>query len=286
MYINSGYLNNSKEPFLDNSQPLIISSCGTYRLKSLDNFSTWRPNGRLDYQLLYVASGKTHFYFDGIEQIVSAGHMVLLLPGQEQHYEYFRSEDPHVYWVHFTGSDVPHILDKYDIPKAEPYFLCGEQGAYEKLFTEMIKELQTCRTGYRDLLAMYMQQILLLIQRTRLEQQVITSTCIQKEIESACKYFAEHYNHPINIEEYAQSCGISVSWFQRNFKQITSQTPLQYLITCRINNAASLLQTTDYNVTEISAIVGYDNPLYFSRLFHKLKGMSPSAYKKLVTQNR
>ena len=48
-----------------------------------------------------------------------------------------------------------------------------------------------------------------------------------------------------------------------------------------MNNAVSLLETTDYNVTEISAIIGYDNPLYFSRLFKKHKGVSPSEYRKL-----
>ena len=91
------------------------------------------------------------------------------------------------------------------------------------------------------------------------------------------------YNEPINIEEYAQSRGMSVSWFLRNFKQILKQSPMQYLLSIRINNAASLLETTDYNITEISTIVGYDNPLYFSRLFRKQKGLSPSAYRKAMT---
>ena len=49
-----------------------------------------------------------------------------------------------------------------------------------------------------------------------------------------------------------------------------------------MNNAESLLETTDYNVTEITAIIGYDNPLYFSRLFKKHKGVSPSEYRKLL----
>ena len=77
---------------------------------------------------------------------------------------------------------------------------------------------------------------------------------------------------------------MSVCYFQRNFKQIVKHTPIQYLLTIRVNNAASLLETTDYSMAEISAIVGYEDPLYFSRLFRKLKGMSPSDYRKLVSQ--
>ncbi|MBD8930640.1 MAG: helix-turn-helix domain-containing protein, partial [Ruminococcus sp.] len=49
----------------------------------------------------------------------------------------------------------------------------------------------------------------------------------------------------------------------------------------RINNAQMLLETTTYSINEISKIVGYDNQLYFSRLFHKLKGYSPREYRKI-----
>ena len=89
-------------------------------------------------------------------------------------------------------------------------------------------------------------------------------------------------NEDISIEEYAQSRGLSVSWFLRNFKQMTMKSPMQYILAIRINNAVSLLETTDYNVTEISTIVGYENPLYFSRIFKKQKGVSPSEYRKML----
>ena len=106
MYISSGYLNNSRVPYKNKSKPLIVGSCGTYRLQTVKNLPTWRPRGRLDYQLLYVVSGKAHFYFDDAERIVTAGHMVLFQPRQEQHYEYFGTDKTEVYWVHFTGSNV------------------------------------------------------------------------------------------------------------------------------------------------------------------------------------
>ena len=54
---------------------------------------------------------------------------------------------------------------------------------------------------------------------------------------------------------------------------------MQYIVSIRITNAQVLLETTDYNVTEIGNIVGYDNPLYFSRIFKKQKGVSPSEYR-------
>ena len=96
----------------------------------------------------------------------------------------------------------------------------------------------------------------------------------------ARRYFQEHYNEDINIEEYALSRNMSVSYFLKKFKEVTTKSPMQYILGIRINNAVSLLESTDYNVTEISTIIGYDNPLYFSRIFKKQKGVSPSDYRK------
>ena len=284
MYINSGYLNNSRLPFKAKSKHLIVGSCGTYRLRTHERLPTWRPRGRLDYQLLYVASGKTVFYFNGEPKEVAAGHMVLFQPKQEQHYEYFAVDRPEVYWVHFTGSDVKNILRHYDIPLDRYVIYSGSSATYAYLFKEMIHELQTCRTGFDELLEMYLRQIFLLIQRSWEERKPTVSSYLQEEIDYARKYFNEHYNEDISIEEYAQSRGMSVSWFLRNFKQMTMKSPMQYILTIRINNAVSLLETTDYNVTEISTIVGYENPLYFSRIFKKQKGVSPSDYRKSLAE--
>ena len=282
MFVNSGYLHDSRAPIKDKTRPLIVTSCGTYRLKTVKRLPTWRPKGRLDYQLLYIVSGKGHFYFHGEDRVVYAGRMVLIQPRQEQRYEYFGEDKPEVYWVHFTGSDVKNILRSYNIPMDDPIFYSGASSTYTYLFKEMIHELQNCKTGYEDLLTMYLRQIFLLVQRTRQEERPTVSTYIQEEMEFARRYFNEHYNEPISIQEYAESRNMSVCYFQRNFKQIVKHTPMQYLLTIRVNNAASLLETTDYSMAEIAAIVGYEDPLYFSRLFRKIKGVSPRDYRNLV----
>ena len=63
---------------------------------------------------------------------------------------------------------------------------------------------------------------------------------------------------------------------------ITGITPLQYILSQRISNAQLLLESTDYSISEISNLVGYDNPLYFSRLFCKQRGMSPRNYRDMI----
>ena len=279
MYINSGYLNNSRTDFKDNSTPLVVGSCGTYRLKTRPNLPTYWQKGRRDYQILYVANGKTHFWFDGKEEIVSGGHMVLYKPKEIQKYVYYLEDNPEVFWIHFTGSDVKNILAYHGISLDEHVFYCGVLPDYKALFRKIIQELQLCRYGYEDYIASLFNDILLLVDRQQHEQKKATGD-VQEQIERAAAYFNENYNTKISIDDYAESLHISTNWFIHNFKQYAGMSPAQYILSLRMVNAQSLLERTTYNIKEISEIVGYENPLYFSRVFKKEIGKSPAQYRK------
>ena len=279
MYIKSGYLNNSRIDFKDNSTPLVVGSCGTYRLKTRPKLPTYWQKGRRDYQLLYVANGKTHFWFDGKEDIVSAGHIVLHKPEEIQKYVYYLEDNPEVFWIHFTGSDVKNILAYHGISLDEHVFYCGVLPDYKALFRKIIQELQLCRYGYEDYIASLFNDILLLVDRQQHEQKKATGN-VQEQIERAAAYFNENYNTKISIDDYAESLHISTNWFIHNFKQYAGMSPAQYILSLRMVNAQSLLERTTYNIKEISEIVGYENPLYFSRVFKKEIGKSPAQYRK------
>lgn len=282
MYLNSAYLNNSAIDFKDKSKPLIVGSCGTYRLLSKPKLPTYRPRGRIDYQLLYINAGKAHFHFDSIdnETIVNAGNMILYRPKELQKYEYYGTDKTEVYWVHFTGGDVKNVLRKYGIKDNMRTFFVGTSLEYERIFKRMISELQRCQEDYEEILTLLMRHLLISIHRDLLKDRKTSDVYLDNEMDIATQYFNDNYNTDINIEEYAQSRGMSTCWFIRNFKKFTGTTPMQYIMSIRISNAQSLLETTQYSISEISRIVGYSNPLYFSRLFHKQKGFAPSKYRK------
>ncbi len=282
MFINNAYLNNTLIDIKDKSKPLIVTSCGTYRLNTRPKLPTWRPRGRLDFQLLYIASGKAHFHFDGKEHIVTAGHMVLYRPKEPQKYEYYGEDQTEVYWVHFTGNNVTNILNSYGLTKDKKVFYCGSNLEYQNLFRTIIFELQMCKEHFAEVLEISLRQIFVMLHRHFLNSINTDNLHAVEEIDKATMYFNEHYNEDIGIDEYAESIHVSVSWFIRAFKQCTGFTPMQYILSKRIYNAEVLLRDPSYNVTEVSQIVGYDNPLYFSRIFKKMKGLSPSEYRKNI----
>ena len=267
MYFNSGYLNNSRLDFKD------------YRLKKRPMLPTYWKKGRRDYQILYVASGKAHFWFNGIEEIVDSGHMVLYKPKEVQKYVYYVEDHPEVFWIHFTGYDVKNILEYHGISLNQHVFYSGTLPEYKMSFRKIIRELQQCEYGYEDYIASSFNNILLLVSRQQQNGENYTVT-IPEEIEMAVSYFNENYNTKISVAQYAESLHISTNWFIRNFKQHMKISPAQYLLSLRMVNAQSLLENTDYSVGEIAEIVGYDNQLYFSRVFKKEYGISPAQYRK------
>lgn len=283
MYFNSGYLNNSRLDFKDYTKPLVVGSCGTYRLKKRPMLPTYWKKGRRDYQILYVASGKAHFWFNGIEEIVDSGHMVLYQPKEVQKYVYYVEDHPEVFRIHFTGYDVKNILEYHGISLDQHVFYSGTLPEYKMSFRKIIQELQQCKYGYEDYIASLFNNILLLVSRQQQEGEN-AATNIPEEIEAAAAYFNEHYNTKISVEQYAESLHISTNWFIRNFKQYMKISPAQYILSLRMVNAQSLLENIDYNIGEIAEIVGYENQLYFSRVFKKEYGVSPAQYRKKVKE--
>ena len=75
MYMNTGYLKHSHMDFKDKSRPLIVGSCGIYRLSEHPKMPTYRPRGRVDFQIIYIAAGCGHFHFDTVDNEKSFRNM-------------------------------------------------------------------------------------------------------------------------------------------------------------------------------------------------------------------
>lgn len=282
MFVNAAYLNNSTLAVEDESKPLIVTSCGNYKVKNRAEVRTRRSKGRKDYQLLYIAAGQGHFFINGQERVVSAGNIIVYLPGQPQEYVYFKDDKTDVYWVHFTGSDVEKIIDYYNIRLSENIIYIGTSPDYQWLFGQIIQEMQLCRPRFEELISLLLRNIFILISRNLIGANRADNS-LENEVELAMHYFRENYRSEVNVEDYALSRGMSASNFYRVFKQISGSTPLQFILKLRLSNAQNLLENSNLTIAEIASEVGYENPLYFSRLFHKHIGVSPSEYRKMRT---
>ncbi len=278
MYTNTGYMNLTEDELENVKVPLRVNSCGVYRLVSLPVMSTFRPLGRSDYQLLYIASGKAFFTNDGTATEVSEGSMVLYLPQTPQQYAYYINDKPEVYWLHFTGSEAASLTIEAGFTESQVLYT-GISSKYQELFLSIIREVQLTRPSFEEMSALYLNQLFLLLKRVR-EEGGFKKTEIQKEMEKAVRFFHENLAKNIEVDAYAKQLHMSTCWFIRSFKEYAGTPPGRYLTEIRIKKAKELLESTDYSIGEIGGIIGYENPLYFSRIFKKTAGVSPAEYRK------
>lgn len=89
------------------------------------------------------------------------------------------------------------------------------------------------------------------------------------------------YHKSLDLKTLAAYADMSPQYFCRIFRTITGRTPIDYLNYYRIECAAEMLRSTEENITEIALSCGFGDSAYFSRMFHKCKGMSPSKFRTM-----
>jgi AraC-like DNA-binding protein len=87
------------------------------------------------------------------------------------------------------------------------------------------------------------------------------------------------YAQPLDVAALARHAHVSPGHFIRRFKEAFGETPHQYVLTRRVERAQELLRNTDVSVTEICLEVGFQSLGSFSSAFHRVAGMTPTAYR-------
>jgi AraC-like DNA-binding protein len=87
------------------------------------------------------------------------------------------------------------------------------------------------------------------------------------------------YFEPLGVEELARAAGLSRAHFSREFRRAFGETPHAYLVTRRLERAASLLRSTDRSVADVCMSVGLQSVGSFTTTFTRTYGVSPTAYR-------
>lgn len=106
----------------------------------------------------------------------------------------------------------------------------------------------------------------------------------KNDVAKTITYIEENYMHRLTLASISANVNLSSSYLCRVFKSEVGTSITSYLNNLRIRKAATLIKEQDLSLKEISAMVGIDDQLYFSRLFKKCMGISPSEYGKKFHQ--
>lgn len=101
----------------------------------------------------------------------------------------------------------------------------------------------------------------------------------QNRLRSMLSYIHNHYKEKILLSQIAEAAGISEREASRCFQKNIGQSPMEYLIKYRLNQAKKLLAESNMTITEISYLCGFTDSAYFGKTFRKLYGMTPGSYR-------
>jgi len=92
-------------------------------------------------------------------------------------------------------------------------------------------------------------------------------------------YMLENLDHSLSLEDLAAVANMSKYHFSNRYKALTGYSPIKHFLNMKMEHACYLLDASELSVGEIARNLGYDDPLYFSRLFRKIIGISPRGYR-------
>ncbi|WP_216639002.1 AraC family transcriptional regulator [Flammeovirga sp. SJP92] len=132
-----------------------------------------------------------------------------------------------------------------------------------------------------DLLELKIKELVLLLIQTNNVSSVmeLINDLYSPRTSQLKKVIELHTFSNLSLEELAKLCHLSLSSFKREFQKVYEETPSKYLSSQRIKKAKELLQSTSLPINEIAYDLGYNDPLYFTRIFKKKEGISPSQFR-------
>ncbi|GGH39377.1 helix-turn-helix transcriptional regulator [Paenibacillus segetis] len=260
----------------DLSSNLIVNSVGFYEYEAYFKM-THRKEGRKDFYLAYNYSGPMTVRRNGQDHILEPGSLFIYRPYEEQYYGHYAEQKFISYWVHFTGYGVDELLLNAKLAEDGPFFV-GINNDIAAIFEDMMNELRDKKASYELASASLLSYLLALISRLIEQGSDVRANSNRAEIYDTIKYIHDNYAQEIYVTKLAEIAYLSTDRYTTLFKITTGTTPLQYINRFRLEKACELMKHTHLNIQQISNLVGFEDQLYFSRMFKKYYHVTPSEY--------
>jgi len=249
------------------------------------------------WELVFVDKGEVLIKADDKEIILKEGEIVFHKPNEFHSIKAYNSA-PNVFVISFVCSS-----------KAMNYFK-GFKSVINKnlkiFIASIIKEAKNTfdlpinnpelkqlilkengEIGGEQLIKTYLEQFLIMLMRlmtNKKETKIFPSkeTMENHLVSSIIEFIDNNLYNVISVSDICRKLGYSKTYLSELFRQQSGYTIANYFIIKKISLSKQLIREDNYNFTEISDFLKFDNPQYFSRVFKRITNMSPSEYKKSV----
>ena len=255
-------------------RPLYINCAGVCSFKS--DFTGGHEGGRKDYYLFYLSRGNLDVFINGAHTEMKSSQLIIFSPGTPCIYKNKPGECTDYYWIHITGSEAGKLFSNTGLVLNRPTDIMPDERiilAFQSLFEEFIIRDNLFFTSVISKL----MNICTLFGRAAAPSAKSGNSAALSE---SLKYIDAHYREPISIKKLSGLEHLSEGHFRLLFRQKTGMSPRSYITALRLRNASVLLKQTDLSIKEISAAAGFDDQLYFSRVFKKHFNLPPKEFRK------
>lgn len=232
-----------------------------------------------EFQIVYITRGEGVFASRlKPETCVREGSIFILYPGEWHTYKPAEASGWESYWVGFNGDFATALLNRHQAYLSNPVLNIGFDEEIVSLYKKILEICANERPGYQNLLSGIVIHLLSYI-LFRDKNKNLNDKVVFSKIEKARLLIRERLNSSISPEDIAASLNMSYTWFRRMFRNYTGLAPAQYITQLKIQKAKELLSVTNKTVKEIAFDLGFDSIDYFSTLFRKQTGQTPTQFR-------
>lgn len=240
-----------------------------------------RRNDLSSYLFFLVKRGAGTLKYHGQSVALSAGDCVFI----DCKSGYSHSTSQHLWtlqWVHFSGPTLPGIYQKYlerGGPSVfHPATLSAFEGALDRLYT-----IAGAADYLRDMhINEELTRLLTLLMAESWHPEGISNTTAKKQsLLSVRDYLDQNFAQKITLDHLAEEFFMNKYYLSHLFKEQFGLTVVEYLSNIRITHAKQLLRFSSLTAEAVGIACGMPDANYFSRVFRKLEGISPSEYRRI-----
>ncbi|MBQ8747612.1 MAG: helix-turn-helix domain-containing protein [Clostridia bacterium] len=247
------------------------------------------------WEMVYIDKGRVRIRADETETDLAQGEIIFHRPN-EFHSIRALDSSPNFFVISFV-SDSPimqhlekhhAVLDRHLKPyistmisEAERTFVIPKNDPTLK----KLRKKDAAPLGGEQLIKTTLEQMLILLIRSRMEAGqsavFLSKESMENHLVKAVKQFIEEkIGEPFRVGDLCDAIGYSKSYLSKLFCEMTGETIASYATRAKIARAKEMIRDDSMNFTEISAALAFDNPQYFTRVFRRVTGMTPTEFKR------
>lgn len=236
-----------------------------------------RPHGTSQFILIACLSGAGICELGGREWNIQPGNLLFLPPRVRHVYRADPLSPWTIFWIHFRGRQAPDHLANLGVSSERPVMAVDDIATLAEAFEDTFRHAthgfgEAAMTGLSTAFAR-----LLGLAKVHQHTAGTRDRGAEGRLLKVLALMREDVARPWTLEELARQANLSPPHFTALCRRQTGMPPLSLLIRLRLQRAMDLLQRGNHNVAETAHAVGYEDAFYFSRLFRKHIGVTPSS---------